>query len=65
MPVHGQFAGLYVPTKNYSITKSQNRSFVIKNAENEASAGGFEVYLINDIEKLLRHPSRAPTLPGA
>jgi hypothetical protein len=57
--------GYMCPQKYYSITKSQNRSFVIKNAENEAPTGGFEVDLINDNEKLLRHPSRAPTLPGA
>jgi hypothetical protein len=53
------------PQKYYSITKSRNRSFMLIDAENDANTEVIGADMINNNEKLLKHPNFAPTLSGA
>lgn len=38
---------------------------MLKNAENDVHTEGIEADMINNNEKLFKHPNFAPTLPGA
>jgi hypothetical protein len=47
--------------KYYSIMKSKNRRFMLKNAENNAHTEVIEANLKNNSEKLLKHQNSVPT----